>query len=123
MMISIFILSCIDRTAGFNNPGENSPAIKASTSPGSEPSLTGDNKNTYIPGEVLVRFAKGTGSDIIKNIQEQMHLQTIRSLSVSDLYLMRITDGTSVEQVIIRLKDHKEVLYSEPNYPYKTDTK
>lgn len=123
LIISTFILSCIDRTAGPNDPGENVAMIMTSTSPTSDVSSSEDKKENYVPGEVLVRFAKDTDPDVIQAIQKKLHLQIIRKLSISDLYLMKIMDGASVEEIIIKLKDYKEVLYAEPNYINKLDDK
>lgn len=80
-------------------------------------------KKGHVSKEILVKFKPGTDADMIKEIQEKTGLVTVRNLSVPDLYLMKITDKTSVEEIIKELKKYSEVLYAEPNYKYRTNTK
>jgi len=70
----------------------------------------------YVPGQILVKFKQGTDQEAIDGIQKELALQTIRVVSKPYLYLMKITDGTPVDKMIIRLQDFKQVLYSEPDY-------
>jgi hypothetical protein len=69
-----------------------------------------------VPGQILVKFKQGTDQKAIEGIQKELALKTIRVVSKPYLYLMKITDGTLVEKMIIRLQDFDQVLYSEPNY-------
>ena len=72
--------------------------------------------HAYVVDEILVKFVDGTSEETIEAIQEEVHLKTIRIVSRPNLYLMRITDGSTVEGVMKRLKNFSEVAYSEPNY-------
>lgn len=74
-----------------------------------------EHKDT-IPGEILVKFKDGTDEKTIQAIQKELHLETIRIVSKPNLYLMKILDGSSVKRVMKRLRNYKEVMYSEPNY-------
>lgn len=76
----------------------------------------GMEHENYIPGEILVKFKDGTDEKTIQAIQKQLHLETIRLVSKPNLYLMKILDGSSVERVMERLRNYKDVMYSEPNY-------
>ena len=65
---------------------------------------------------VLFKFKEGTDDQAIKAIQVEVQLKTIRLVIKPNLYLMKILDGSSVEYVIERLQNYKEVKCSEPNY-------
>ena len=79
------------------------------------PPQGGERKN-YVPGEILVKFHHGTSEKAIQAIKRDLHLETIRVVSKPNLYLMKILDGSSVENVMVRLRGYEEVKYSEPNY-------
>ena len=76
----------------------------------------GNESAVYVPGEVLVRFEDGTDSQVIEAIQKEMNLTTVQIVSKPYLYLMKIPDSGSVEEIVEKLKDYQEVAYSEPNY-------
>jgi hypothetical protein len=76
---------------------------------------SGETKN-YVPGEILVKFHDGTSAKAIQAIKRDLHLETIRVVSKPNLYLMKILNGSSVENVMVRLRGYEEVKYSEPNY-------
>jgi Fervidolysin N-terminal prodomain len=75
-----------------------------------------EKRKDYVPGEIIVKFKDGTDDQVIKHIHKELHLETIRLVYKPNLYLMKILDGSSVESVIERLQNYKEVKYSEPNY-------
>lgn len=68
----------------------------------------------------MVKFYAGTSQETIQEIMKELHLETIRIVSKPDLYLMKIVDGSSVESVLERLHNYKEVKYAEPNYMRRT---
>jgi len=76
----------------------------------------GMEKGRYAPGEVLVKFREGTDEGTVARIQREAHLETIRVVSSPNLYLMKIVDGTQVEEMVERLRRYGEVAYAEPNY-------
>ena len=78
--------------------------------------LIEEKRKDYVPGEIIVKFKDGTDDQVIKNIQRELHLETIRLVYKPNLYLMKILDGSSVENVIEHLQNYNEVKYSEPNY-------
>ena len=81
-----------------------------------KPARSGMQRKDYMPGEILVKFKDGTDGQAIETITNRLHLKCIRVVSRPNLYLMKITDGSSVEQVMESLKKYEEVKYSEPNY-------
>jgi hypothetical protein len=78
--------------------------------------VTGEGERRYAPGEVLVKFRDGTDAGTMARIQQEAHLETIRVVSSPNLYLMKIVDGTPVEEMVQRLRGYGEVAYAEPNY-------
>ena len=89
-------------------------AIQGSDQPKLPP--PGLEKKNYAPGEILIKFHDGTSEKAIQGIKRDLHLETIRVVSKPNLYLMKILDGSAVENVVERLRGYKEVKYSEPNY-------
>ena len=74
----------------------------------------------YAPDEVLVKFNPEVEARTIAEIRTELKLQTIQKFSSPNLFLMKITDGASVETVIKRLNAYDAVKYAEPNYGVKT---
>jgi Fervidolysin N-terminal prodomain len=74
-----------------------------------------------VADEVLVRFNSDTTPEAIERIQAELHLETVRKFRSSNLYLMKITDGTAVEAIIRKLKTYPPVKYAEPNYVVKAN--
>ena len=70
----------------------------------------------YAPGEVLVKFRNGIDEAQIERLQRETGLQPIKVVSAPYLYLMKITDGSAVEDMLVRLKQYPEIVYAEPNY-------
>ena len=77
-------------------------------------------REPYVLDEVLVKFKPGTDADTIERIRAALYLETIRKFSSPNLFLMKITDGASVEAVIEQLETYEAVKYAEPNYVVKT---
>ena len=69
-----------------------------------------------VPGQVLVRFREGTDPRAIERIQGEAGVRMLKAVSGNSLYLMKIVDGSSVEDAVRRLKIYPEILYAEPNY-------
>ena len=93
------------------------PAEATESRYGKDP--TGPSKgerNGHAPAQVLVKFKEGTQPQAIEAIQRELHLQTLRIVSKPNLYLMKIQDGFSVQEIVTRLKGFKAVEYAEPNY-------
>jgi hypothetical protein len=69
-----------------------------------------------VPNQVLVRFREGIDQGEIQRIQRETGVQILKAVSNNNLFLMKIMDGSSVEDAIRRLKAYPEILYAEPNY-------
>jgi Fervidolysin N-terminal prodomain len=83
----------------------------------------GGEERRYDPGEVLIRFRDGTDEGTIARIQKEMELVTIRVVSSPNLYLMKIVGDTSVEEAVQRLQRYGEVIFAEPNYQRRIESK
>ena len=75
----------------------------------------------YVPREVLVKFNPDTDPQTIGRIQAELKLETIRKFRSPNLFLMKITDGATVEAIIEKLKRYQAVKYAEPNYVVKAN--
>jgi len=132
-LVSIFFLFFIVSCNNIQKEGEEKPSGKIRTrnilaagtlKTEKNPSGLHDSKsNTYVKDQVLVKFKKGTDPKIISAIQRELHLETLRTFSSPDLFLMKITDHTPVNNIQKSLNKYKEVKYSEPNYRMSIDGK
>ena len=75
----------------------------------------------YVPREVLVKFNPDTNPETIARIQTELKLEKVREFRSPNLFLMKITDDTSVAAIIETLKTYEEVKYAEPNYVVKAN--
>ncbi len=75
----------------------------------------------YVPHEVLVKFNPDTDPQTIARIQAKLKLETIRKFRSPNLFLMKITQGATVEAIIEKLKTYQAVKYAEPNYAVKAN--
>jgi hypothetical protein len=116
----IMVLACGGRTGSGNpQPGKKSSesGIKRTAQTGiSQPQA---RQQKHVLDEILVKFKPGTDADTIELIRAAFNLKTMRKFSGPNLYLMKITDGSSVEAVIEKLKTYEAVKYAEPNYVVK----
>ena len=69
--------------------------------------------------KILVKFKPEVDARTITEIQKAMKLEMIQKFSSPNLFLMKITDGASVETIIKRLNTYDAVKYAEPNYGVK----
>jgi hypothetical protein len=76
-------------------------------------------QHEYVPHEVLVKFNPDVNPETVRRIQAELKLEKAREFSSPNLFLMKITDGSSVEAIIEKLKTYAEVKYAEPNYVVK----
>ena len=78
-------------------------------------------QHEYVPHEVLVQFNPGIDPETIARIQAELKLETAREFRIPNLFLMNITDGSSVEAIIEKSKAYAEIQYAEPNYVVKAN--
>ena len=78
-------------------------------------------RHEYVPDEVLVQFDPDIDPKTIARIQTELGLETAREFRSPNLFLMKITDGSSVEAIIEKSKAYKEIKFAEPNYVVKAN--
>ena len=120
LMIFSFTISCAGQKTDYKVAQEDQ-MNKSSTKSFKHQKLNPIESLKYIPGEILIKFKDGTEVENIETIQERLGLTTIKVVSKQKVYLMKIQNGSSVEEVMKRLRNFREVEYSEPNYIRKFD--
>jgi Fervidolysin N-terminal prodomain len=68
-----------------------------------------------VPGEVIVQFREGTSWERIEAILINTDTRIKKNLGMPFVYLLSISDASTVEGAIRRLKGFAEVLRAEPN--------
>lgn len=117
LIILLLATSCVGQGMSIDTESpQNSQATETKKREALKADSSGLKRKSYAPQEILVKFKEGTDRQDIEAIQRELHLKTIRVVSNPDLYLMKIPDGSSVEQVMEYLSKYEEVKYSEPNY-------
>ena len=118
--ITVFLtISCADSATQQEHPSAGSEVAageREHRADNPKPSPSRKATEDYAPAQVLVKFKEGTGGKTIGTLQKKLHLQTIRTLSQPNLYLMKIQNGLSVQETIKRLQESGAVEYAEPNY-------
>ena len=122
LVLVVLSLACCGQNSDKNLKSENK-SIGPDISRGNhaENSWPQAQNSRMVPDEVLVKFNPDTQPQIIDRIQIELHLRTVRKFRSSNLFLMKITDGTAVEAVIQKLKTYSVVEYAEPNYVVKAN--
>ena len=122
-LLIILVLGCSGQAGNSSNSNpqleqrEAESGIKHTGQTGT--SQPKDQRQPYVPDEVMVKFEPGTDAGTIERIRTDLNLETIRKFSSPNLFLLKITDGSSVEAVIVQLKTYEAVKYAEPNYVVK----
>ena len=130
-LISIFFLLFVFSCNGIKKEDDKRPSdnIRAGNTQaagtmktGKLPSGLHDSKsNGYVKDQIIVKFAKGIDPKTISVIQKELRLETLRTFSSSNLFVMKITDNTSVKDIQKSLSKYKDVKYTEPNYKMSID--
>jgi hypothetical protein len=121
VLLVLFLTGCGQTNeAGGPQPGPTA-AQAESTGPHQPAGLTSQERQfPYAPDEVLVKFNPEVEAGTIADIRAELKLETIQKFLSPNLFLMKISDGTSVEKMIKRLNAYGAVKYAEPNYGVKT---
>ena len=69
----------------------------------------------------MIKFNPEADPEAIARIQAELKLEKMREFRSPNLFLMKITDGSSVEAVIEKSKTYAEITYAEPNYVVKAN--
>jgi hypothetical protein len=117
LALALFLTSC-GQTAeiGTRQPGQTPEQAQAGDKNQQTDRHPDKQKFPHARGEVLVKFSPEIEAQVIEQIQKELHLETIRKFSSPNLFLMKITNGTSVEKTIERLNRYESVKYAEPNF-------
>ena len=73
---------------------------------------------SYVPGEVLVRFAPGVDAGGRAELRREHDVRALGGLPVPRLQLVELEPGRSVEATVDMLEREPGVLYAEPNHLY-----
>ena len=120
VLIIILLLACSGQTGNGNLQSEQKPNISGIKQTGQTGiSQQAGQKHPYVPDQVLVKFKSNTDAATIERIRTALKLEKLRKFTSPNLFLMKITDGSSVEAVIERLTTHEAVKYAEPNHVVK----
>ena len=88
---------------------------------GIESSSSVKKKDSYAEGEILVKFKENVTQEDIEAINKGFNTTIIKKIKNQILYLIKIPDEESVENMIKKFNQRPEVEYSEPNYIYQPD--
>ena len=117
LCLLIFILSCREPPKEGEEQGAISDDLKeVGKTENLESGSPFHETNNYAPGQVIVKFKPVTRQQDIETIQTELHLKILQTISRPNVYLMRIENGTPVEEIIRQLQEFKAVKYAEPNY-------
>ena len=120
VLFIILLPACSGQTGNSSLQSEQKPDLSGNKHTGQTGnSQQAGQKPTYVPGQVLVKFKSGTDAETIERVRTALKLETLRKFSSPNLFLMKITDGSSVEAIIERLTTYEAVKYAEPNHVVK----
>ena len=132
-LISIFFLLFVFSCNDIKEEDEERPSdtIRAGNTQAAGTMKTGklplglhDSKSSgYVKDQIIVKFVNGTDPKTISVIQNKLHLETVRTFSSPNLFLMKIIDNTPVKNIQKSLSEYKEVKYSEPNFKMSIDNR
>jgi hypothetical protein len=117
-VVIVLFLSACGQTGeiGTHQPGQASAQTQSEDAYQQTGQQPEGQKFRYAQGEVLVKFSPATEAHTIARIQKALKLETIRKFASPNLFLMKITDDTTVEKTIERLNGYESVTFAEPNY-------
>jgi subtilisin family serine protease len=73
----------------------------------------------YVPGQVVVRYAPGTGPSDRDEALRAVDAQSSDRLPIPDAHVIDLAQGDSVPDAVAKLNARSDVRYAEPNYIYK----
>lgn len=117
LLATIFIAQgCKTPTAAKSPPA----TAKVTRSKQPEPAPPHIEKNLFVAGEVIVRFAAAADERTIGEIVSATGLQIIKTVSQKrKTYLYKLPAGLSVPEAMATLSKQTGVLYAEPNLIYQ----
>ncbi|MDO8211816.1 S8 family serine peptidase [Conexibacter sp. CPCC 206217] len=88
---------------------------------GAVPALAGAATPQTVPGEVVVRFAKGTATTVQRQAVSAAGAERSAAIALPSTRVVRLEDGVSQRSAISRLQGRDDVLWAEPNYVYHAE--
>lgn len=89
-----------------NNPDANLQSI-----------LSNMQKGRYVKGEVIVKFKSGTSMTVMSGVHQNVGVTSRKAFSlVPGLEHVKLSEGVSVEDAIVKYMSDPNVEYAEPNY-------
>src|SRR3954470_638043 len=101
VLLSIAASAAVGPTAAARRPGP--AASGASSAP------------RQVPGEVIVRFRRGTSAGERRDTREDADVRFSESLSVPRAQLLEVRRGQTTARAVDDLERDPDVLYAEPN--------
>ena len=98
----------------FAQSASNIPAIRIRTQTGVVERTPGPK---YRPNRILVRFKQGTPRQAMQAIHQALGASVVREFqTVRGLQVVRVAQGTSVQEALQQYRRNSNVLYAEPDY-------
>ncbi len=93
--------------------------LSIATSAAPVPTLSRAGGDTYVPGQVIVRYAAGTTRTDRHAAADDAGATEVESLGTARTELLQLDAGVSVDEAIAELELNPDVAYAEPNYLYE----
>lgn len=114
LFIVLLLVSCGSDKSG--SLSSDAPKGVSSSQVTAQSILSRMEKGRYVQGELLVKFKSGKAASSLKTHQA-VGAKTIRSFTVvPDLEHVKLPEGLSVKDAIVRYMSDPNVEYAEPNY-------
>lgn len=120
IFLMIFLVSCGNSNiASFNNTTKGAAVSKAAASPSVmlRSILSRAETGNYRQGELLVKFRSGVAARSVMSAHQAVGATLIKKISrVRNVQHVRLPQGLSVKDAIIKYMSDPNVEYAEPNY-------
>jgi len=91
--------------------GASSPTSVVRTGAGAE--------RDYVPGEAIVKFRHEPSTTELQIAAVSVAALSLTPSSLDDVYVVRLRQGTTVDEAVADLSGRADVAYAEPNYVYR----
>jgi subtilisin family serine protease len=89
--------------------------------PGAVTSSHASEPSSFVPGELLVRFAGSTTASTRADVLSDLDATVVERLPLSGLVRVRLAPGTSVDSAAAAFERRAGVRYAQPNHRYRLD--
>ena len=116
-ILAVVLILCAGSCVGLpGKTADHCPQVSSSSELTNHEVRQPSRPAAYVPGEVLVQLRDDANEETIVAIERSYHVTVKQVLIPARLYLMKITDGSPVQDLIDRLRNNKAIEYAEPNY-------